>query len=389
MINQNLEQINLTRQRSLLMIKTRWFLAGLLLVYTTVTTFSYPSIYSTSELFFKFGGLFIVIFVLISFNLYLHWSYKALDYLWRHKVNNFVTLQLAVDLICALAFIHFSGGVLSWFWTLLILYTIELTYFLPDLQSILAYGGISIFAYSVLVFSEYFNLIPKVKIFFLTNSKIQSSFSYVSIVWISVIVVNVLTATISFRFRTKEEPDLADRVNKDSQTKLYNRKRFMDYLNSEVFRAKRYGRVVSLMMFRIENFNGLIEKIGLKEGDKILGSIGIIFKDNLRRSDTEPSYDIDIACRYENDTFAVILPETDGKSAVIPARRMQTLIDEECAKLSLKEPVSLSISVASFPDNSTDSNTLIDAAMSALNLSKTTGQLESAKTIGFKKKEKA
>lgn len=385
MINQSLEQINLTRERSLLMVKARWFLAALLLVYTTVTTVSYSNIYTSFELFSKFGGLFVVIALLVIFNAVLHWSYLSHDYLWRHKINAFVNLQLGVDLLCALAFIHFSGGVLSWFWTLLLLYTIELTYFLPTFRDILNFGVLSLGAYTILVFGEYLEIIPRVKLLFL-KSDLQTTISYVVIVWFWVVAINIITAFISFNLRSKEEPELADRANRDSQTKLYNRKRFNDFLNSETFRAQRYGRAVSLMFFKIENLEQLLDKIGLKKGDDVLETIGNIFKSNLRRSDTKPSYDIDIACRYESDVFAVILPETVSKMALNPAKRIEALVKHECAKVAKDVPVTLSIGVAGFPENSSDVKSLVKAAQDSVKLSQTSGKLEIAKAIKPKEK---
>ena len=343
------------------MCKALLFLATLLLIYTAISSSSYSNYYSTGELFSKFGGLFIVIAILIVFNAVLHWSYIYKDYLWRHKINNFVNVQLVVDLVCALAFVHFSGGILSWFWTLLLLYTIELTYFLPILRTILTYGGVSLGIYTILVFGEYFEFIPPVKLLFL-KSNLQANLNYILIVWFFVITVNVITAFVSFNFRVKEEPSFADRANRDTQTKLYNRKRFNDFLNSEVFRAQRYKRVISLAFFKVNNLEQLLNEAGIKEADKILGKIGTIFKNNLRRSDTTPSYDIDIACRYDGDIFAIILPETPADKAVIPAQRIDSLIKHEVKTASKDVKVTLNIGISDFLNNSSDSKSIIKVA---------------------------
>lgn len=384
MTHHSLEEINLFRERSLLLIKGRWFLAALLIVYTSITFYIYSSIYNFVDLIIKFGALYVVIFILILFNGLLHWSYTNKDYVWRYKINSFIFGQLILDLFCNLLFIYLTGGISSWLITLLMFFTIELTFFMPDIHSIIKYGSACLGLFTLLVLGEFFKFIPSYD--FVSRITFNDSFYSFSAIWLVIVTVNTLTAYVSYKLRVKEEPEFIDRAIKDTQTKLYNRRRFNSFLNNEVYRAIRYKRVISLMIIKVENLDDLIKEIGLKEGDKVLEMIGVQIRNNFRRSDTLPSYDIDIACRYSSDTFAVILPETDVLEAINPAKRVQNKIRYECGSFSKKVPVCLSIGLASYPTTSIDTKSIVKNALDAVKRSRALGKIELSKTINVKHK---
>ncbi len=65
----------------------------------------------------------------------------------------------------------------------------------------------------------------------------------------------------------------------------------------------------------------------------MLRNIGRILGENLRRSDTEPSYDVDVACRYGGEEFAIILPETEGEGGLVAAERIRAQVAGQGARI--------------------------------------------------------
>jgi diguanylate cyclase (GGDEF)-like protein len=100
---------------------------------------------------------------------------------------------------------------------------------------------------------------------------------------------------------------------------------------------------------------------------------------NIRRSDEKPSYEVDIACRYGGEEFAVILPEAVSVQGVSAAERLRHKVEAEGAvavaerirediEKARKEeiPVTVSIGVASYPEHGVELESLIRAADDAM-----------------------
>jgi len=145
----------------------------------------------------------------------------------------------------------------------------------------------------------------------------------------------------------------------DPLTGLYNRRFFQSRLAMEIERAKRYGRVLSLVMLDVDNFKEINDQRGHPFGDHVLVEVGKILRGNVRASD--------IVCRYGGEEFAVLLPETPLEQASLAAEKLRT-----CLKESFQEgddPVALTVSlgVASCPSPGVaDENDLVRRADAAL-----------------------
>ncbi len=95
----------------------------------------------------------------------------------------------------------------------------------------------------------------------------------VSLIIISIVYFN----RVLFPRIVKLEDELKERVSTDSLTKAYNRLKFDEVLESEISRANRYDKMLSLIAFDIENCN-------FKENAKITVSFGVA---QFRRDDFE------------------------------------------------------------------------------------------------------
>ena len=102
----------------------------------------------------------------------------------------------------------------------------------------------------------------------------------------------------------------------DALTGLYNQRFFHETLRREVLRAQRYERNLALLVFDVDDFKGINDRIGHLAGDRVLAQAA----DRLR----EAVRSVDVACRIGGDEFAVILPESAAANAEQLYRRLQS-----------------------------------------------------------------
>jgi diguanylate cyclase (GGDEF)-like protein len=99
--------------------------------------------------------------------------------------------------------------------------------------------------------------------------------------------------------RFREARQLADL---DALTGLHNRRYFHETLAREVARAHRYDRNLALIIFDLDDFKAINDRIGHLAGDGVLAEAAERIREVVRSADIE--------CRVGGDEFAVILPES-------------------------------------------------------------------------------
>jgi diguanylate cyclase (GGDEF)-like protein len=112
--------------------------------------------------------------------------------------------------------------------------------------------------------------------------------------------------------RFREACDLA---YADALTGLRNHRFFHETLERESIRAHRYKRRLTLIVFDIDDFKVVNDRIGHLSGDDVLAEIATRIRSVLRAAD--------IGCRVGGDEFAVILPESGVSDAEQLYRRLQ------------------------------------------------------------------
>lgn len=122
----------------------------------------------------------------------------------------------------------------------------------------------------------------------------------------------------------------------DGQTGLVNHKTFYEILEKELWRSRRYGGRISLIMVDIDNLKSINDAYGHRAGDKAIRKVSKRIKECIRQIDT--------AARYGGDEFAVILLNTSLDDAIIVAQRMVDAVASSQATWQ-KEQIPLSISV--------------------------------------------
>ena len=128
--------------------------------------------------------------------------------------------------------------------------------------------------------------------------------------------------------RFREARQLADL---DALTGLHNRRYFHETLTREVARAQRYGRRLALVVFDLDDFKAINDRIGHLAGDAVLAEVAERVRSVVRTAD--------IACRVGGDEFGIILPESTLTDAEQLSHRMQQAVGSrpiaDVGKLSL------------------------------------------------------
>jgi diguanylate cyclase (GGDEF)-like protein len=122
----------------------------------------------------------------------------------------------------------------------------------------------------------------------------------------------------------------------DGLTGLVNHKTFYEILEKELWRSRRYGGQISLIMVDIDNLKQVNDEFGHRVGDKVIKEISKRIKECIRQIDT--------AARYGGDEFAVILLNTSLIDASVVAKRMVDAVAKTPTAWN-KEQIPLSISV--------------------------------------------
>jgi len=153
----------------------------------------------------------------------------------------------------------------------------------------------------------------------------------------------------------------------DSLTGLYVRRYFAERLDEELGRSARQGLKFSFLMLDIDDFKKINDIYGHLVGDVVLKDIGRIIKENIR--------EIDLACRYGGEEFAVMLPETSRDGAYSVAERIRKCAEESVFRAyDERLKLTVSLGVASYPDDSSNPPGLIEAADEALYKGKRSGK---------------
>jgi diguanylate cyclase (GGDEF)-like protein len=156
---------------------------------------------------------------------------------------------------------------------------------------------------------------------------------------------------------------------RDGLTNLYNHRYFQEILSTEMARAKRYGRSLSLLIFDIDHFKVVNDSHGHTIGDQVLVNLA----DNIVKA-VRPS---DIVARYGGEEFAVILPETSTSGMRVFAERLRRCVQAISTPISKTQAVTVTISIGGtefIPGQDIPKRRLVETADRALYQSKANGR---------------
>jgi len=152
---------------------------------------------------------------------------------------------------------------------------------------------------------------------------------------------------------------------RDDLTGLFNRRYFDEAIASEVIRATRYNRDLSLIFMDVDHFKNFNDELGHQLGDAALRKISAILKEVVRETD--------IATRYGGEEFVVILPETSKEDARAVAEKIRETIASAVIDGATKK-VTISAGVATFGPDGRNAAELIGRADQAVYQAKRDGR---------------
>ncbi|MGZ5579622.1 MAG: GGDEF domain-containing protein [Methylobacter sp.] len=153
---------------------------------------------------------------------------------------------------------------------------------------------------------------------------------------------------------------------RDSLTGLPNRQAYNERLVTEIARWKRYGSPLSLIVWDIDHFKNINDNYGHKAGDKVLLLIAKQLSEHCRATD--------FISRFGGEEFTMLLPNTNGESALILANQLRRTVEQTGFNASGSSvDITISCGVTQFMLDDTDESAF-DRADQALYQAKEEGR---------------
>ena len=179
-------------------------------------------------------------------------------------------------------------------------------------------------------------------------------------------------AVLKHRVRSVVQRVMAERKvqrleYRDTLTHLPNRLLFIDRLDQAIIHAERYRESVALLVVDIDDFKLVNDSFGHEAGDQLIKAVGDLLSKALRRADT--------VARLGGDEFAIIVENVDGDDDAISIADNLTTVLEHNVRLNDQETfTSASVGIAMYPQDGTDSSTLLKNADTAMFRAKENGR---------------
>jgi diguanylate cyclase (GGDEF)-like protein len=162
----------------------------------------------------------------------------------------------------------------------------------------------------------------------------------------------VLSTFIVIRSQRLQHMSAVDRL-----TGVFNRAAFDRQLTEEADRARRYARPFAVAILDIDHFKRVNDTHGHGAGDSVLRGVAQAIRRAVRKSD--------MVARYGGEEFAVILPETNAELVIAKLEILRRAVGE--AKLTMGKRrrsigVTVSIGVASWPDDGSEVDDVVTCA---------------------------
>jgi two-component system cell cycle response regulator len=111
---------------------------------------------------------------------------------------------------------------------------------------------------------------------------------------------------------------LQEETRKDILTGLYNFRFFQEALAAEMERTRRTGLPTGLIIIDLDHFKQINDTYGHEAGNLVLKAAARRWQDQIRQ--------LDMACRYGGEEFAIILPGTRFSKTVQAAERLRAVL---------------------------------------------------------------
>lgn len=152
----------------------------------------------------------------------------------------------------------------------------------------------------------------------------------------------------------------------DIKTGIMNRRHFFALGAREVERARRFQHHLTVVMAEVDHLQRTFDLYGDEVGNRFLGLLAQCFMKNLRA--------IDLLCRYGEEKFVILLPDTDMRGAEVLVERLRREINgiQLITELGPIIPA-ISLGISSAFDNLPRLEALVERANNALCAAKQAG----------------
>lgn len=131
-------------------------------------------------------------------------------------------------------------------------------------------------------------------------------------------ITGVVVMFVEITQRKRAAEALYALATTDSLTGVANRRAFMQRLESEVTRARRYRIPLALIMYDLDHFKRVNDTYGHAIGDAVLKDVTRLVKTNLRA--------VDVVARWGGEEFMILAPQSDVEGARRLANKLRTVI---------------------------------------------------------------
>ena len=156
------------------------------------------------------------------------------------------------------------------------------------------------------------------------------------------------------------QQQMYDAALRDGLTKAFNKKYFLDRLETEIAYARRHSAVLSLLMLDVDHFKNINDSHGHLAGDYVLTKLARLAQGTVRTED--------VFARYGGEEFAIICRAVSLPHAGVLGERIRVLVETTAFEFDHhRMPITVSVGVAAHPNLPVETATeLIAAADEAL-----------------------
>jgi two-component system, cell cycle response regulator len=131
---------------------------------------------------------------------------------------------------------------------------------------------------------------------------------------------------------------------KDGLTGIYNKKYFLDRIETDVAYAKRHKTPLALIIFDIDHFKKINDTYGHAAGDHVLKELSALVKRTIRGED--------VFARFGGEEFVLLMRDVDEAQASMLAERLRRLVEQAQFEFDGKQiPFTISLGVCAMGAN--------------------------------------
>lgn len=173
----------------------------------------------------------------------------------------------------------------------------------------------------------------------------------------------LITSNEELKERNRQLMEARAMAATDALTGLPNHRAFHEAIRREVYTVDLHGGAVSVVMLDLDGFKAVNDALGHLEGDKVLRECAAAFTQVVRR---------ECVYRYGGDEFAVILTGVGEEEAAAIAEELRRAVAQRGGDGVRR--VSISLGVATYPENARSAEELIYRADAAMYWAKAAGK---------------